>query len=138
MAKYKLLLEEDYDFDLIGICSSHSDYRLVWGLNNSIGTRLAKEPDFSILEKKNGEHLHSFYSYYDEEEHIEYYLIKNVSTNYQRLIPEKDQIDFFLIIRNNLTLDINDLIKRLKEIESILTAFSFIPSELKSKGNLIF
>lgn len=138
MAKYKLLLEDDYDFDLIGICSSHSDYRLVWGINNSIKIKLAKEADFSILEKKNGEHLHSFYSYYDEEEHIEYYLVKNVSNNYQRLIPEKDQIDFFLIIRNNLTLDINDLINRLKEIESILTAFSFIPSELKSKGNLIF
>ena len=54
MPKHKLLLEDDYDFDLIGICSSHSDYRLVWGINNAIGTRLAKEEDFSILEKKNG------------------------------------------------------------------------------------
>ncbi|MEO9532417.1 MAG: IPExxxVDY family protein [Crocinitomicaceae bacterium] len=138
MKKYKLLLEDDYDFDLIGICSSHSDYRLVWGINNCIGTQLSKEDDFSIIEKKNGEHLHSFYSYYDEEEHIEYYLVKNVSNNYQRLIPEKDQIDFFLIIKNNLAVDINDLITRLKENESILTAFSFIPGELKSKGNLIF
>lgn len=138
MPKHKLLLDDDYDFDLIGICSSHSDYRLVWGINNAIGTRLAKEEDFSILEKKNGEHLHSFYGYFDEEEHIEYYLVKNVSNNYQRLIPEKDQIDFFLIIRNNLTVEINDLITQLKEIESILTAFSFNPEDLKSRGNLIF
>ena len=138
MAKHKLLFEEEYDFQLIGICSSHSDYRLCWGINNGLEIQLEKGTDYSVVEKKDGEHLHSYYEYYDEEEHIEYYLIKNVSNNFQRLIPEKDQIDYFLVIKNNFVREINDILIRLKEIESILTAFIFDPSELKSKGNLVF
>ena len=138
MAKHKLLLDEEYDFDLIGICSSHSDYRLSWGINQALDIQLEKGAEYSVLEKKDGEHLHSFYEYYDEEEHIEYYLIKNVSNNFQRLVPEKDQIDYFLIIKNNYTKEINDILNCLKEIESILTAFIFDPNELRSKANLVF
>ena len=96
------------------------------------------ENNFSVLEKKHGEHLHSFYEYYDEEEHIEYYLIKNVSNNYKRLVPEKDQVDYFMVIKNNLVKDVHEMVNRLKENESVLTAFVFEPNELKSKANLIF
>lgn len=138
MTKHKLLLEEEFDFELIGICSSHSDYRLSWSINNALKIKLTKEEDYSIVEKKEGEHLHSYYEYYDDDEHIEYYLIKNVSHNYQRLIPEKDQIDFFLIIKNNFALEINDVLERLKALENISTAFIFNPNDLKSKSNLEF
>lgn len=138
MAKHKLLFEDEYDFELIGICSSHSDYRLCWGINQVLNIALTKGEEFSVLEKKHGEHLHSFYEYYDEEEHIEYYLIKNLSNNFQRLIPEKDQIDYFLIIKNNFVREINEILMQLKENESILTAFVFNPEELKSRANLQF
>ncbi len=138
MAKYKLLLEDDFSFDLIGICSSNADYRLTWGINRALNTGLSKVSDLNIHVKKEGEHLYSFYEFYDETEHIEYYLIKNVSNNYRRLIPEKDQIDYFLLIKNNYTLEINDILTSLKNVESILTAFIFDPNELKSKSNLVF
>lgn len=138
MAKHKLLFEDDYDFDLIGICSSHSDYRLCWGINQALGIQLKKGEDYSVLEKKNGEHLHSFYEFYDEGEHLEYYLIKNVSNNFQCLIPEKDQIDYFLVIKNNFVKEVDSILADLKEIDSILTAFVFDPGELKSRANLQF
>lgn len=138
MAKYKLLLDDDFSFDLIGICSSNADYRLSWGINKALSISLQKDDDLSIYIKKEGDHLHSFYSYYDALEHIEYYLIKNSSNNYKKLIPEKDQIDYFLLIKNNYTLEINDILMSLKEIDSILTAFVFDPNELKSKSNLVF
>ena len=138
MAKHKLLFDDEYDFELIGICSSHSDYRLCWAINQSLGTQLSKEEDYSVIEKKDGEHLHSFYSFYDEAEHIEYYLIKNVSNNYRRLVPEKDQVDYFMVIKNNLVKDIHQMVGELKNNESVLTAFVFDPNELKSKANLIF
>ncbi|MEX1002576.1 MAG: IPExxxVDY family protein [Crocinitomicaceae bacterium] len=138
MAKYKLDLEEDYTFQLIGVCSNHSDYRLCWAINRELGIQLNKTADFSVMEKKQSEHLHSFYEFYDEEEHIEYYLIKNVSNNYHRLVPEKDQIDYFLILKNNYVKDVDEILLKLKNIESILTAFIFDPATLKSKGNLIF
>lgn len=138
MAKHKLILEDDYSFELIGICSSNADYRLTWGINKALSISLEKDADLNIHIKKEGDHLYSFYSYYDELEHIEYYLIKNISNNYRRLIPEKDQIDYFLLIKNNYSLEINDILTSLKVIDSILTAFVFDPDELKSKANLVF
>ena len=64
--------------------------------------------------------------------------IKNTSNQFNHLIPEKDQIDYFLLIKNNYTLEINNILTSLKELDSILTAFIFDPEELKSKSNLIF
>ncbi len=138
MAKHKLILDDDFSFDLIGICSSNADYRLTWGINKGLSIALHKDEDLSLHVKKEGDHLFSFYSYYDEFEHIEYYLVKNVSNNYRHLIPEKNQVDYFLVIKNNFTLEINDILASLKRVESILTAFIFDPDELKSKANLVF
>jgi hypothetical protein len=138
MAKHKLLLDEEYDFQLIGICSSNSDYKLSWAINQHLNIQLRKGDDYSILENKEGEHLHSFYQFFDEVEHLEYYLIKNISTNFQRLIPEKDQVDYFLVIKNNFVKDLGSILEQLKEIESILTAFIFDPAALKSKSKLVF
>ncbi|MFT5820625.1 MAG: hypothetical protein ACI8ZM_001870 [Crocinitomix sp.] len=138
MAKHKLILEDDFSFELIGICSSNADYRLTWGINKALSIELHKDDDLNIFVKKEGDHLYSFYSFYDEFEHIEYYLVKNVSNNYRRLIPEKDQVDYFLLIKNNFTLEISEILASLKRIDSILTAFVFDPNELKSKGNLVF
>jgi hypothetical protein len=138
MAKHKLILEDDFSFELIGICSSNADYRLTWGINKALSIALHKDEDLNIFVRKEGDHLYSFYSFYDEFEHIEYYLVKNLSNNYRKLIPEKDQVDYFLLIKNNYTLEINDILTSLKGIDSILTAFIFDPNELKSKGNLVF
>jgi hypothetical protein len=138
MAKHKLVWEDDFDFDLIGICSSNSDYRLCWGINKTMSINLAKSDDYSLINKKEGENFFSFYEFYDEETHLEYYLVKNQSYKFKKLIPEQDKIDYFLIIKNNLSIEINDLLTRLKKIDTILTAFIFDVEDLKSKSNLIF
>lgn len=138
MAKHKLTLEEDYDFELVGICSNHADYRLCWAINQALGIELCKADDYEVISKKEGEHFYSFYNFYDEEDHIEYTLIKNNSNNYRPLIPEKEQIDYFLIIKNNFVREMEEILQQVKNIESVLTAFQFDPDELKSKSNLIF
>ena len=138
MVKHKLTLEEDFDFELVGICSNHADYRLCWAINKALGLGLSRAEDYEVVSKKEGQHLYSFYEYFDEDDHIEYTLIKNISDNYRPLIPEKEQIDYFLVIKNNAVRDIEDMLSRLKGLESVLTAFIFDPDDLKSKANLIF
>ena len=139
MAKHKLFLEEEYNFDLIGICCSHSDYRLCWAMNSALEINLSKSEDYYLKNKKDGEYYFSFYEYTDEETLQSYYLLKNLSfDNYKRLIPEQDQIDYFLIIKDNYDLILNDFLTRLKKIDCILTAFKFDPEQLKSKANLLF
>ena len=64
---------------------------------------------------------------------------KNLSfDNYKRLIPEQDQIDYFIIVKDGYELDLNNFLMELKKIDCILTAFQFNPEDLKSKANLLF
>jgi hypothetical protein len=118
MKKHKLFWEEDYDFDLIGICSSYTDYRLCWTINNALSIQLQKGEDYALKNKKDGEFFFSFYEYIDEETRTAFFLVKNQSYNY-----------------NN---DIQQLVSNIKTIESVMTAFVFDVQELKSKANLIF
>lgn len=139
MAKHTLKLEDDFDFDLIGLCSHHSDYRLCWALNDYLELHLEKSMEPFMVSGKKGEVIssHSFYEWIDEESAASYFLIKN-KNNSQYLIPEKAQIDYFLVIREAGIIEIDDFLTRMKEISSILTAFIFDPNELKSSNKLIF
>lgn len=137
MVKYKLFEDEEYDFGLIGICSSHGDYRLSWSINQSLNILLQKGEDYSVLSKKE-ESFHSFYEYKCEDTRAEYFLIKNLSTAFKHLIAEKDQIDFFLLIRNEYNVTLYEILERLRQLDSVETAFIFNPNDLKSKANLLF
>ncbi|MEX2485264.1 MAG: IPExxxVDY family protein [Brumimicrobium sp.] len=139
MAKHTLKLEDDYDFDLIGLCSHHSDYRLCWALNEHLELNLSKAEEPFMVSGKKGEVIssHSFYEWEDEDNLTTYFLIKN-KNNSQYLIPEKAQIDYFLVIQEAEVIDIDNLLIRIKEISSILTAFIFDPYDLKSSNKLIF
>jgi hypothetical protein len=139
MAKHKLVLEETYDFGLIGICCSHSDYRLCWAINREMEVNLSRGDDYFLRTKKDGEYYFSYYEFINDETFEAFYLIKNLSfDNYKRLVPEQDQIDYFMIIKNAYEIEFNDFLTQLKKIDCILTAFQFNPETLKSKSNLLF
>ena len=95
----KLSLDWDmpFDYDVFGICSHHPDYRLVWGLNNALGWHLEKseEPFIPNSVKSKANSRHSFYEYHDEEDRVDYFLIKNRGDQ-RLLIEEQPGIDYFL------------------------------------------
>ena len=136
--KHTLFLETDYDYDMIGICSHHSDYRLAWGINELFRLQLAKAEDlFEVNLKKNDKSRHSYYFQFDEDNLMDVYLVKNKGEG-KFLIPEKQQIDYFLFLKNNATFDIDEWLLKLKNHPSILAAFIFDPTELESTENLSF
>ncbi len=136
--KYNLTLEADYDYDMIGICSHHSDYRLVWGLNELLKLKLTKADSlFAVHHKKNGYSQHNYFIQKNEEEMLDLYLIKNKAEG-KFLIPEKQQIDYFLFLVNNQTIDTEDWLLKIKSHSSVLTAFNFDPQAFSSTENLIF
>lgn len=139
MAKHTLQLEDDFNFDLIGLCSHQSDYRVCWSINEHLGLHLSKSLEPFMVSGKKGEVIssHSFFEWYDENDAVEYFLIKN-KYNTQFLIPEKSQIDYFLVIREAGIVEVDDFLTKIKEISGILTAFIFDPGELKSGSKLIF
>lgn len=139
MAKYTLSLDEDFNFDLIGLCSHQGDYRVCWAINEKIDLKLRKSIEPFMVSGKKGtiNSSHSLYEWEDENDNISYYFIQNKSQG-KYLVPEKSQIDFFLVIREAGSVDVKNLLSQLKQIPCILTAFDFDPYELKSANKFIF
>jgi len=137
--KHILKLDDEFDYEMIGICCHQVDYRLAWGINEKLNLQLSKADEDFISVNKKGQHLsnHSLYEFKDVENLIEYYLIKNKNEG-KFLIPEKQNIDYFLFLFENHTVNPEDLILNLKNIPNILAVFSFDPEEISSTENLVF
>ena len=137
MVKLTLEIEEEYDFELIGICSHAKDYRLSWELNQQLEFDLGKDDNLE-LNTKGDKQSHSFFSFIDEENLIEYYLINNRSES-GFLIPEEKKSDYFLLIRGVLREGrVEELVREIAMIKNVLTTYSIKVDRLKSKSNLLF
>jgi len=137
MAKLTLEVEEDYDFELVGICSHAKDYRLSWEINNVLEFDLEKGENYEINIKGDNQ-SYSFFSFIDDENHLEYYLINNRCSK-GVLIPEEKKSDYFLLIRGILRgAEKEELINKIGEIKNVLTTYEVEVDQLKSKSNLLF
>lgn len=124
---------------MIGISSHHSDYRLAWGINKLLSIQLCKcEEEYAVTNKK-GEVIarHSMYEFRDQENRLDYFLVKNRCQG-NLLVPEKPSMDYFLFLCDNCAIDIDILTKDLKTVASILGVFPFDPEEIASAQGLVF
>jgi hypothetical protein len=139
MSKYELEDEYDYDFNLLGISCHEKDYRICWAINQILGISLQKEEkDIEVIIKKSNRYsLHTMFTFFDEENEIDYRLISNRSTM-GYLISEKTQADYLFLVSENFQLDFPKILSTIKLIPFVLTAFEINVDELKSKENLIF
>ncbi|MBI1837223.1 MAG: IPExxxVDY family protein [Flavobacteriia bacterium] len=137
--KHILSLEQDNEYEMIGLCSHHNDYRLVWALNENLKLAFSKShEDFFVVTKKGLViSNHSLYEFNDEENFLEYFLIKNKNLG-KYLIPEKPIIDYFLFIYGIDSESLEELTQKLKKVTSVLAVFSLDPLALESTENLVF
>lgn len=162
LAKHTLILEPDYDFVLIGISSHEKDYRICWELNNILNIDLTKIEPLEIKGKKQLTPSHfSCFTFADEENFLEYFVLSNMSeaklltskgntlfkndsdtdesTENEWLVPEYKQMDYFYIIKGEVNKnEEEEIIKKIKEINAVLTTVLIDASTLKSRQNLIF
>jgi hypothetical protein len=137
--KHILTLDQDQvlDFELIGICSHHNDYRLAWAINDKLGIHLEKcEQDYCVMKKGEIQSTHSTYHSKDPENRVEFFLLKNKSMG-KFLIPEKPSVDYFLFLFENHVVVAEELLETLRETPSILAAYSFDPYEIDSAAQII-
>ncbi|MBD78986.1 MAG: hypothetical protein CL840_08715 [Crocinitomicaceae bacterium] len=136
MTTTKLEFEYDYDFFLIGIFCHFKDYRLAWSLNRNLDFDLEKQGDY-VLETKDQQQRFSAYNYHIESQDLYYYLLNNRSEN-GLLIPEKREVDYFLIVDGLVeSSKKGELIKSIRSLNEVLSAAEINPSELNSKQNLL-
>ena len=130
----------DYEFVLIGICSQLDDFKLCWHLNKHLDIDLIRDVNdiSSVHQKKKVDIFFSLFNHIDAENNLHYSIISNKSLSIN-LIPEQKQTDYFLKIVGEIDLiDQSEIVKKIKQIENVITAFSIDISSLKSKENIIF
>ncbi|MGC3948647.1 MAG: IPExxxVDY family protein [Chryseolinea sp.] len=140
MRKNKLIIEYEYDFNLIGIISTVKGYKLAWELNQALGIHLVKQPDLIVGFKNNVEKGFDYYNHQTQLNRLK--VFKNRPAELEAgkyfLIPEFPHYDFIILAAMEEYDKVQHLVLSLKSINSIQLA-AIIPLEgLKSKSNFIF
>ncbi|MFM2136213.1 MAG: hypothetical protein RL021_1613 [Bacteroidota bacterium] len=130
--------DDDYDFVLIGIVTSHRDYRVTRDVNLALGITLERKEDYLVFEKKRGQEIGFPHFKFVNEQEDQYYILGNKTEN-GLLIPEQRQMDFFLVVKSGMSdIDRSALVKSLKEIDQFQAVFPIEVAGLRSKENLLF
>jgi hypothetical protein len=122
--RYELTFEDDTDIEVYGISSAYIDYRLAWELNSFFTIQLEKMEEKMEVEDRKTKLLNSFFVYFfsDEENWIEYYLIRNKQEN-RYLVTGKQFVDYFLVIKENSIYSSEELLTLLRKINGIVAVF---------------
>ena len=105
------------DMTVLAVNSHVKGYNLCWHINKKLCTNFIKKEIF-IEENKEG-----FSAFEDEQENKKITLVKNKSKK-GVLIPEKKNIDFFIIIEPEIKKTAKEeFISKLREISKILLIF---------------
>jgi hypothetical protein len=139
MKKSKLVIDYEYNFDLVGVASTIKGYRFAWEINNRLDIHLVKQPDLMVGFKNGEEKPFAFYSHETALNRLK--LFKNRSTELDAgkyfLIPEFPHFDFIILatLEDRTHQQLIDLIKSIPHVQLAAS----IPLEgLKSKSNFIF
>lgn len=140
MKKSKLVIEYEYDFELMGVTSSAKGYKLAWEINRKVGVTLVRQPDLTVGFKKGEERSFSFYAHQTLLNRLK--LFKNrpndPDTGKYYLVPEFPHFDFIILVQMEDTALHELLLAQLKEIPAIELAVRIPLDGLKSKSNFIF
>lgn len=142
MAKNKLIIEYEYDFDLYGIISTAKAYKLAWLINQQLDLHLIKEEDINFSFLNEEKLVISNYLYMTE--HSNFRLLKNrseenIPDKMSYLIPELNKFDYF-IMKNGIINDYtnSELLSHLQKIKEIQYIVALDINKIKSRENLIF
>ena len=140
MKKSKLVIEYDFDFELLGVLSSARGYKLAWEINHALGVQLVKQQDLVVGFRNNVEKSFSFYAYDTQLNRLK--LFKNKPSDQESgkyfLIPEFPHYDFIILAAMEEPHASQQLMQRIRSITAIQLVASIPLHGLKSKSNFVF
>jgi len=151
MAIYKINSSDlENDYTLIAVHSNAEAYKLAFEINLKLKTNLEKSPFDITFEGNNS--VFELYKHLSETYNTKLYLISNKSSDETRgnnlalfeslsvskyLIPELKKAQFLIKIEGG-GFKIKSLLRKLNEIDSVISCYSTKINNNKSKYNLIF
>jgi hypothetical protein len=139
MKKSKLVIDYEYNFELVGITTAARGYKLAWDFNQRLAINLVKQADLVVGFKNNEEKSFSFYAYETALNRLK--LFKNRPSDLEAgkyfLIPEFPHFDFIILAAMEEYTN-QPLIDIIKSVPSVQFAASIPLEGLKSKSNFIF
>ena len=142
MKSTKLIVEYDYDFEVLALISSVKAYKLAWFLNKALNIKLCKSEDLYFDFIKEGSIVISNYIY--QTEFSIFRLLKNKScehfnTSKPYLLPELKKYDYVIQLSGEAPMfSLDKLQDTLKHIPSVEYVKLIDINTIKSKENLIF
>ena len=138
-------------FDLIALHSNMECYALAYHLNQVAQVLLVRVKE----DLENGTSSYPLFEYKDEMNGEEWYLVSNVvqeeetqkseglfrnsiSVKSSYLLSEKKEINYFLKVYPEDTIDIDKTVTAIRSIPRVSMAYQIDVDQLKSKRNLIF
>ncbi|MFZ6012511.1 MAG: IPExxxVDY family protein [Bacteroidota bacterium] len=140
MKKTKLVIDYEFDFELLGVITAARGYKLAWEINRLLGIQLVKQPDLVVGFKNNAEKSFSFYAYQTALNRLKVFKNKPADTEAGKyyLIPEFPHFDFIILAAMEEPHTHQRLIDSIKTISSVELVASIPLEGLKSKSNFIF
>ncbi len=119
MKKIKIKQENKQTDEIIGISSTHADFRIAWSLNNLLQIHLSKSKDVSVLIKRNdsSETLSFSLFTFDDSDENGYYLLSNKDKG-KNMSSKYKNIDYFFIVKSNVFI-LQNLSNKLNNTEYI-------------------
>lgn len=138
MARTVIKLDEvGVDFVVLAISCHSPAHRFCWALNNSLEIDLHRaEIDVNIANIKNKEVVtFAKHVFVDEEAQLEYALVANKAPN-GFFCPDFKGVDYFMKLSGATLPHIQvDLLKKVKSLEIVLTAFWMDINQTRTKNN---
>jgi hypothetical protein len=136
----KLLIDYEYDFEVLGIVSSVKDYTLAWHINQLFGIKLVREKDLEFEPKKDSNFRITNFVFATE--YSTFRLLKNLAAEYINtskpfLLPEKKQYDYIVTFDGDFAESYESLLDKLRFLQVAQLVDRFDVSYLTSKENLL-
>lgn len=135
MAFHTLEIEDEYDFEIIGVSSHEKDYRLAWSLNKTLGWRLVRVADVVVEGKRSTTH-HARFRWTHPVDQTVFTLIDNKTPD-GNFMPDLAQFDYLLKIEQPADLTMKKLLEGLRKTDFVLAFQTQEVAKLKFKENLL-
>ena len=124
------------EFRVVAIAAHQSDYRLSWALNQKLGWELQRSDDLELA-NKSGDKQHFPTYVYQGPGNQSFYLVANKSqTGF--LFPSMTNIDFLLKAVDATAEDVDLIIRKIRQIDFVITAFRLENMKQSDKKKLTF